>query len=128
MHVCLDSAAATTNSNAEFCTHVRFTLLFSLGLRRIEREGQKIGLLGCLTEKIDAGATCTPWVQWRTQEFVLGVQQIHLRTKRMGSGGGSPKSAVLLNLKISEKHILIRFLHMYFPRNWEFGSSFGAGV
>jgi hypothetical protein len=40
------------------------------------------------------------------------------------SGGGSPYSGVPLNLQMSETHILIRLLRMYFPRNREFGSAF----
>jgi hypothetical protein len=41
----------------------------------------------------------------------------------MGFGGNSPKSEVPLYLQMSETHILIRLLRMYFPRNWEFGSA-----
>jgi hypothetical protein len=35
----------------------------------------------------------------------------------------APYSGVPLNLKMNETHILIRLLHMYIPRNWEFGSA-----
>jgi hypothetical protein len=35
----------------------------------------------------------------------------------------APYSGVPLNFKMSETRILIRFLWMYFPRNWAFGSA-----
>jgi hypothetical protein len=38
-------------------------------------------------------------------------------------GAVAPYSEVLLNFQMSEPRILIRLLHMYFPRNWEFGSA-----
>jgi hypothetical protein len=43
--------------------------------------------------------------------------------REWGSGGISPHSGVPLNLKMSETHILIRLLWMYFPWNWVFGSA-----
>jgi hypothetical protein len=55
-----------------------------------------------------------------------GVQQIQLRTEgreNVDLGAAAPKSEVPLNLQMSETHILIRFLWMYFPRTWEFGSA-----
>jgi hypothetical protein len=56
--------------------------------------------------------------------FGGGVQQIHLRTEGREKGGlwaVAPKLGVPLNLQMSETRILIRFLRMYIPRNWEFG-------
>jgi hypothetical protein len=53
--------------------------------------------------------------------------------RERGTGGCSPLVRVPLNLQISETRTLIRFLRMYFPRNWEFGSTlsklwnFGGG-
>jgi hypothetical protein len=55
-----------------------------------------------------------------------GCQQIQLRTgaKEKGDlGTVAPYSGVPLNLQMSETRILTRFLRMYFPRNWEFGSA-----
>jgi hypothetical protein len=44
--------------------------------------------------------------------------------KERGSGGGSPLLGVVPpNLQMSETHILIRLLWMYFSQNWEFGSA-----
>jgi hypothetical protein len=61
---------------------------------------------------------------WRTQEFCSGgrgvIQQIQLRTReqrveRMGIWGAeAPYSGVRLNLQMSEPHILIGLLWMYF--------------
>jgi hypothetical protein len=65
--------------------------------------------------------------QWRTQEFCSrggltnSTEDRGQRERR--SGGGSPYSGVPLNLQMSETRILVRLLRMYFPRNWEFGSS-----
>jgi hypothetical protein len=39
-----------------------------------------------------------------------------------GSGAVAPWTGVPLNLQMSETHVLIRLLRMYFPRNWEFGT------
>jgi hypothetical protein len=68
--------------------------------------------------------------QWGTQEFCSGgVQQIQLRTEGRENwdlgdlGAVAPYSGVPLCLQMSEAHILIRLLRMYFPRNWEFGSA-----
>jgi hypothetical protein len=36
----------------------------------------------------------------------------------------APYSGFPLYLQMSETHILIRLLRMYFPWNWEFGSAF----
>jgi hypothetical protein len=38
-------------------------------------------------------------------------------------GAPAPYSGVPLDFKMSETHILIRLLRMYFPRNWKFGSA-----
>jgi hypothetical protein len=62
--------------------------------------------------------------QWCTQEFFRGgsTNWVEDRGQReWGSGGSSPYSAVPLNLQMSETHILIRVLRMYFSRNCEFG-------
>jgi hypothetical protein len=42
--------------------------------------------------------------------------------REWASGGGSPLVSGS-NLQMSENHILIRLLWMYFPQNWEFGSA-----
>jgi hypothetical protein len=58
--------------------------------------------------------------------FGWGCQQIQLRTEGRESGdlgAVAPWSGVSLNLQMSETHILIRLLRMYFPRNSEFGSA-----
>jgi hypothetical protein len=55
------------------------------------------------------------------------------RAENGDQGAVIPKSGVPLTLQMSETHILIRMLWMYFPRNWEFGPAlsklrnFGAG-
>jgi hypothetical protein len=54
----------------------------------------------------------------------VGVQQIQLRIEGRENGylgAVAPQSRVPLNLQMSETHILIRLLRMYFPRNREFG-------
>jgi hypothetical protein len=76
--------------------------------------------------------------QWNTQEtfqwggglckeFFSGrVQQIQLRTEGRENGNlgtEAPYSRVPLNLQMSEPRILIRLLRMYFPQNWEIGST-----
>jgi hypothetical protein len=43
--------------------------------------------------------------------------------RERGSGGGPVRSGAPLNLQMSETHILVRLLWLYFPRNWEFGSA-----
>jgi hypothetical protein len=55
-----------------------------------------------------------------------GVNQIQLRTE--GSDNGNLETTALLsggslNLQMSKTNILIMLLRMYFPWNWEFGSS-----
>jgi hypothetical protein len=46
------------------------------------------------------------------------------RVQREGDlGEVAPLSGFPLNLQMSETHILIRLLQMYFPQNWEFGSA-----
>jgi hypothetical protein len=50
-----------------------------------------------------------------SQEFFSGVQKIQLRTEGRKNGD--------LNLPLSETRILVRLLWMYFPQNWEFGST-----
>jgi hypothetical protein len=81
----------------------------------------------------------TPY-QWRTQEFFSGdgvggggwftpgiffggsTNSVEDREQReRGPGAVAPWSGVSLNLQMSETHIMIRLLWMYFPRNWEFG-------
>jgi hypothetical protein len=47
--------------------------------------------------------------------FSVGVQQIQLRTE-------NGDLMAVANLQMSETRILVRFLWMYFPRNWEFDS------
>jgi hypothetical protein len=68
--------------------------------------------------------------QWCTQDFFGGggagrlTNSVEDRGHReRGTGGSSPFSGVPLHLQVSETHILIRLLRMYFPWNWEFGSA-----
>jgi hypothetical protein len=54
------------------------------------------------------------------------VQQIQLRTEGRENGdlgGGCPLFRGSAQFAMSETHILIRLLWMYFPWNWEFGSA-----
>jgi hypothetical protein len=63
--------------------------------------------------------------------FERGVQQIQLRTKERENrdlGAVAPLSEVLLILQMSEPLIFIRFLRIYFPQNWEFGSALYASA
>jgi hypothetical protein len=58
--------------------------------------------------------------------FSWGFQQIQLRIEGRENGDlGAVALLVVvpLNLQIIETRILITFLCMYIPRNWEFGSS-----
>jgi hypothetical protein len=61
-----------------------------------------------------------PWI------FFRGFQQFDLRTEGRENGDQGAValySGLQLNLQMSKTHILIRFLRMYFPRSWEFGSA-----
>jgi hypothetical protein len=54
------------------------------------------------------------------------VQQIQLRTEGRENGdlgAVASYSGVMLNLQMSETHILIRLLWMYFPWNWDFATA-----
>jgi hypothetical protein len=65
-------------------------------------------------------------VQWHTQEFCSGVQQIQLRTEGRENGdlgAVAPKSGGPLNLQSGSTLSDFRDVRMYFPRNWEFGSA-----
>jgi hypothetical protein len=55
-----------------------------------------------------------------------GILQLKLRTSGRVNGdlGAVARwSGVPLSLQMSETCMLIRFLWMYFPQNWEFGSA-----
>jgi hypothetical protein len=64
---------------------------------------------------------------WLHLEFFSGASTNSVEDRghrERGSGGSSPPSQGFHSiLQMNETHILIRFLRMYFPRNWEFGSA-----